>query len=247
MLRKFGKFLAVGLPNLSLVALLVVLIRLNLDPLALVLLIVSKWQILLVAPRAWWRNLRVSGYEMIVSLSALSALVLFNNDWKIQGTIGVLYWLWLVFLKPKSGEYWVALQASVCQFSGLGILFLLGRTLPEAFVLILAGIIALTAADHFLSVHNDPARGILAGVWALMVVQVSWLLWRWLIVYTLFDGRVLLPQAPIIISSLAYVIGNIYLAHSQKKLRKKILVEYLAIGAAVIAVLLIGTNWDTSL
>ena len=111
----------------------------------------------------------------------------------------------------------------------------------------MAWLVAVIAADHFLHAHQEPARRVLTLVWGLIVLQISWLLWHWLIVYSLFNGRILIPQAPLVISILGYSLGSIYLDHTQKKLRKRRLAEYLLMGFVLLGVIIVGTKWDTRL
>ena len=240
-------FFTQWLPNLVLVAALVVLIRFNLSLLAFGLIILSKWQLLIGGPKAWIGNIRDAGCDLIVALSAVSLLVLFNGDLQVQLVIAVLYLGWLIVIEHMQGTIGLAIQAGVCQLAGLSILFLLGRTLPEIVMIGLAWVVALTAADHFLSGQADPARGITALAWGLIVAEISWLLWRWLIVYSLFNGRILVPQAPLVITILGYSLGAMYIDHNNHKLRKVRLFEYLLVCLGLIAVIIFGTNWDTRL
>lgn len=243
----FGRLFSFWIPNIALVVGLVVLIRYNLTPLAFALLVISKWQLLLGSPKLWARNIRASGCELIVSFSALIGLVLFSDDHFVQVGVAIAYAIWLLIIKPLTGPAWVALQAGICQLVGLSIIFLLGRAMPQAAVIGLSWLVSVTAADHFLSAHKEPAHTMLMLMWGLIATEMSWLLWHWLIVYSLLNGRVLVPQAPLIISILGYSIGSIYLDHIQKKLRKRNLFEYVIIGAFLLAIIIVGTKWDTRL
>lgn len=233
------------LPNLALVAGLVLLVRNNLAPLAFGLLVLSKWQILLGGRKVWLRNIRDNGCDLVVAVSAIAALILFTSDPNLQIVIASLYALWLIVLKPLSGSVWVGIQAAICQFSGLSMLFLLGRTMPEFVVILLAWVIGLVSADHLLSPHHDPARPLIAAVWGLIVAELSWLLWRWLVLYSLFNGRLLVPQAPLIITIVGYGLGSMYIDHAAKRLRKRRLWEYLAIILVLLVIIVVGTDWDT--
>lgn len=232
-------------PNIVLVAGLVLLIRNNLALLAFALLVLSKWQVLLGGPKLWLRNLRDNGCDLIVALSAIAGLILFNGDKNVQVAVAIAYAVWLVAIKPRSGHIWVALQAGICQLVGLSVLFLLGRTIPEAAVYIGAWVVAVISADHLLSSHKDPSAGLIASVWGLIVVQLTWVLWRWLLLYSLFNDRVLVPQAPLILTVLGYGLAAMYLDHSAKRLRKLRLAEYIAITLILLIVIIVGTNWNT--
>ncbi|MBI4100860.1 hypothetical protein HY441_00095 [Candidatus Microgenomates bacterium] len=235
------------LPNAVLVAGVVVLIQANLELLAAALILVSKWQILRGGRKLWLRNLRDNACDLVVAASSLTLLMLLVNDLVVQLVVAGLYLLWLIAIKPLTGHVGVAVQAAVCQFVGLTVLFLLGRTLPQAAVIGLAWLVALVAADHLLAAHHERAHAILMLGWALIVAQASWLFWHWLIVYSFWHNRLLLPQAPIVISLAGYIFGNMYLDHSQSKLRKSRLVEYVVLFFGLAAAIIIGTQWDTRL
>lgn len=234
------------LPNVALVIALVLLIRNDLAPLAFLFLVLSKWQILLGGPKLWLRNTRDNGCDLIVALSTIIGLILFGSDPAIQIAIAVGYALWLIILKPLSGPVWVALQAGICQLVGLSVVFLLGRSFSgaELAVIALAWLVAVVSADHLLSPHKDPSAALITAVWGLIVAELSWILWRWLILYSLLDARILIPQAALIVTVLGYGVGAMYIDHAAKRLRKRRLVEYILISFSLLAVIIIGTNWN---
>ena len=234
------------LPNIGLVIALVLLIRSGLAPLAFALLVLSKWQILLGGHKIWLRSIRDNACDLVVALSTIIGLILFGNDPTIQVVIAVFYALWLVVLKPQKGTAWVALQAGVCQLVGLSVVYLLGRSFvgSEIAVVFAAWLVAMISADHLLNPHKDPSSGLITAVWGLIVAELSWILWRWLVLYSLFDARVLVPQAALVITVLGYGFGAMYLDHAAKRLRKRRLAEYLLISFALLAIIVIGTNWN---
>lgn len=246
-MQKAREFIFHTMPNLILVIGLVLLIQFDLSPLAFALLAISKWQLLLGGPRAWIRNFRDNGCDLVVALSAVSAMVLFNDDLVLQSVVAISYGGWLFFLEPLKSKPGIALQAGICQASGLTMLFLLGRSIPELLVIGGSWIVALVAAEHFLSPYEDVSSSIITLGWGLLVAEFSWLMWRWLIVYSLFNGRVLLPQAPLVITIVGYVLGGMYLDHRNRKLKKRRLLEYVLISFGLLLVIIFGTKWDTRL
>ena len=245
---KFGKKLfTVWLPNLGLVIGLVLLIRTGLGLAAFGLLAVSKWQILRGGRKLWLRNLRDGALDVVVGTAAAGLMVIFNHDVFAQLTTATIYYLWLAALKPLTGHISVAVQSGFCQLIGLWVIFLLARRIPAAGVVILAWVVAGVSADHLLAATRERTHAIITLVWALLVAEASWLFWHWLIVYSFFDHRLLVPQAPLVISLVGYIFGSMYLDHTRAKLGKRRLVEYVVLGFGLCAVIIFGSQWDTRL
>lgn len=240
-------FLTHWIPNLVLVAGLVFLIQIGLPLLAFLLIAISKWQILRGGRKIWLHNLRDNACDLVVAFSSVALMVLFNDELWLQLLVGVSYYVWLVLIKPRSTPLWMALQAGICQLSGLSVVFLLGRSMPELAVLALAWLVGVVAADHLLIAHQEPAHNIIAFAWGLVVAEFSWLFWRWLIFYALLEEQVLIPQAALVITIFGYTFANIYLDHSRKRLGKVRLAEYVLLCAGLFAAIIIGTQWDTRL
>ncbi|MBI3984197.1 hypothetical protein HY346_02765 [Candidatus Microgenomates bacterium] len=247
-LRSWLRHLLVNwLPNLVLVLALVVLVQADLILLAFGLILVSKWQMLRGGWRLWLRNLRDNACDLTVAVSSVVLLITLNHDLPLQLGVAVVYLLWLILIKPLTGHAGVAIQSMFCQFEGLLLIFLLGRQLPVAGLVALAWVVGLVAADHLLSAYHERAHMVIALAWALVVAQASWLFWNWLIVYSFWDGRLLIPQGPVIISLIGYIFGSMYLDHMQTKLGKRRLFEYVMLFFVICLVLIVGTQWDTRL
>src|SRR5688572_29375742 len=118
------------LPNLVLVVAIVLLIRFNLAPLAFGLLLISKWQLFVGGPKTWLSNIRDNSCDIIVAISSVTALALFNGDLVLQLSVAVGYGMWLLVIESLTSSAGIALQAGICQTIGLTVLFLLGRALP---------------------------------------------------------------------------------------------------------------------
>lgn len=233
------------LPNLVLVAGLVAAIKVGLPALAIGLVLVSKWQVLRGGSKIWLHNLRAQACDLVVALSSLTLLILTRDDFLLQILTATIYYIWLVIVKPRGGPIWVGVQAALCQFVGLSVIFLLGRAMPQMAVVALSWLVALVAVDHFLAAHEEPANLIVSFLWALMVAQLSWLFWRWLIIYSLLSQRILVPQAPLVITILGYTFGNIYLDHARRRLGKVRLAEYILLCFGLFVAIIFGTQWST--
>src|SRR5688572_4621946 len=191
--KVFKRLGTIWLPNLGLVAGIALLIRVNLVLAAFGLLAISKWQIVRGGRRLWLRNLRDGALDIVVGLAAVSLIVILRYDLVAQIVVASAYYLWLAVLKPSHGHISVALQSAFCQLIGLWAIFLLARLLPAAIVVLLSWVVALVTADHLLVAHPERAHLIITLTWALLVAEASWLFWHWSIVYTFFNGRLLIP------------------------------------------------------
>lgn len=235
------------LPNLVLVAAVVVLIRARLVPFAVAAIVISKWQVFRAKPKVWPRSIRDNACDLVVATSAITLIWLASADLVLQIAVAGAYYLWLIVIKPLKTHVGIALQSAVCQFAALLVVFLLGRSLPAAAVVALAWLTGLIAADHLLTAFHERAHGIISLAWALLTAEAAWLFWNWLIVYSFFNHRLLLPQAPLVMSMAGYIFGSMYLDHSQTKLGKRRLFEYVVLFAGLTAILIFGTKWDTRL
>lgn len=222
------------------------LILADLVPLALLLVVLSKWQVLLGGWRQWWGNLKSNACDIIVGLSFV-ALISLPEVLYVQLGLAAFYLLWLLAIKPQSSPAWVGIQALICQFLGLSVIFLFARVIPSVAVLAGAWAVAYIAAWHFLSTDEEVAWSLLVVVWALLVAELSWLLNHWLITYSLLEGQLLLPQASVIITVVAYCVGRIYLDHRNKRLGKRRLVEYILVCFVLLAIIIAGTPWDVGI
>lgn len=241
------RFITHWIPNLILVAGLVFLIQRGLPTLAFLLIAISKWQVWRGGHKIWLNNLRHNACDLVVAISSVALIIMFEGDLWLQTGIAATYYIWLVLIKPRSGPVGMAVQAGWCQFIGLLAIFLPGRDMPELAVIGLSWLVAMIAADHFLVAHQEPARSLLTLCWGLLAAQFSWLLWRWLIVYGLLGDRLLLPQAVLVITIFGYTFANIYLDHARRRLSKIRLAEYVLLCVGLFIAVIIGTQWDTRL
>jgi len=112
---------------------------------------------------------------------------------------------------------------------------------------------ALTWAGAYLSVYGTLARrgeraaGVLAATWALVCLEVAWVLGLWLFTYTTAGGYGLVPQPALVLSALAYCFGSIYMSQRQGALSRARLTEYLLIGLIMIVIVAVGTSWRGSI
>ena len=100
-----------------------VLIRLNLVPLAIILVILSKWRIFSVRPRYWLPLIRANAVDLIVGISTI-VLMVNTSSALIQLIWAVAYAMWLVLIKPSSSVFGISMQAFVAFLYGLVAVYL---------------------------------------------------------------------------------------------------------------------------
>jgi hypothetical protein len=242
-MKLLHKFLHTSLPNIALVVGVFLLVRVELLTLAFVLFAVSKWQVLLGGRRLWLLNLRDHACDIIVGVSIITAMALVAPDTALQLTLAVLFAGWLMIIKPLENVVGIGAQALMCQFAGISVLFLVASDLPQIFVILASWFVSVIAINHFLTIFQRPERVVLAFSWGLLVAQTSWLASRWLITYSFFDGRLVIPQISLIVTIMGYAVGSIYKDHAERSLQKTRLVEYVILSVALLLVVIIGTDW----
>lgn len=95
-----------------------------------------------------------------------------------------------------------------------------------------------------LSEIGERAAKALAAAWALVVAQLAWVFSLWLVNYVYAGGRLIVPQAAIVMTALGYCFGGIYFAHRQNSLSWGRLMEYLLIGLSLMVIVIAGTKWS---
>lgn len=121
------------------------------------------------------------------------------------------------------------------------------HSLPEWLVMALVWAGAYLSVYAFLVRRGERAAAVMAATWALVAAEVSWALLLWLFMYTLPGGYLIVPQATVVLTALAYCFGNIYASQRQGSLSRGRLTEYLLIGLILIAIVITGTPWRGSI
>jgi len=219
----------------------------NLVPAALLLVLLGKWRIFAVQPRHWLANLRTNTPDLIVGLSFLTFMVKSTTDVGLA-LAAVLYAGWLLFIKPSSSTLMVGLQAMLSQLLGLTALFWYADNISETILVLASWLIAVLSARHFLSAFEEPLSRIMSLVWGLFVAQLTWLLNRWLIVYTILENRnIIVPQIVLIVGAISYMVASLYYLYHQQNLRKQYIRRYLAYTWIILIIIIIFSDWSAEL
>jgi hypothetical protein len=162
--------------------------------------------------------------------------------------LGYAVWRWWWLGQPNwaAGSLGNLLGVQIVVFEALFLMAAEWRGesgVPEWLVLLLVWICAYLPLYSVLVQRGERAAGVMAATWALVATEISWVLLRWLFVYTVSGGYLLVPQPALILSALGYCYGSIYVSQRQGKLSRARLTEYVLIALVLIAVVTTGTPW----
>lgn len=223
--------LLIALPAISFA-----LVKLGFAEIALALVIISKWRMFAVRPRFWPANVRANSIDMMVGF----ALVLFmaqTGVLALQVVWTVIYAVWLVYIKPKSSQVAVMLQAFIGQLLSLSALYLVGADSPKFVLVLLTSLICFWSARHFFDAFDEPYTRMLSYIWGYFGASIAWLLSHWLLFYSV------LAQSTLILSVIGYGLALMYYFDHTSKLGKGVRRQFLFIMIAAVLVLLVFSDW----
>lgn len=163
-----------------------------------------------------------------------------------QLTLAIFYAAFSMLLWQTRGARLVPLVAGVNQLLAVSAIFLATAFWhwPDSVMLAVLWLTSFANAWWFLESTKQKATQILAATWGLVVAELGWILYIWQVNYDIGSGYIIIPQAAIIIGGVGYCFVSILSAHSQKRLSRSRLIEYVAIGAALLAIVIAGTRWN---
>jgi hypothetical protein len=235
---------ATGFANIFHILLLVtlpiavfILVRLEFAPLALIMVILSKWRMFAVRPRFWAANIRANSIDIIVGVAVV--LFMSNNPDSIlfQLLIAIGYGFWLIVIKPRSSLLFTSLQAGIGQFVGLMALYLTWSSGPLLGLTFITGLICFLSARHFFDSFNEPYARLLAYTWGYFGAAIAWLLGHWL----LFVQDISLPA--LLLSVLGYGMAALYYLDHHSRLNKDLKRQFIFVMIAVVLVVLTFSDW----
>lgn len=227
--------------NALLPALLFIFVRIEVEQIAVALILISKWRMLAVRPRHWWPNVRANAVDLIVGLSFLTFMInSYSASWQLIWAVA--YAAWLLLLKPRSDMLSISLQAIVGQLCGLMALFL-GWGDASLYVLVIAsGLICYVAARHFFTNFEEPYTSMFAHTWGYFAAALVWLLGHWLRYYP--DPRSgPLAQPTLLLTVIGYGLAALYYLDQNDRLSVNIRRQFIFIMVAIVTVVLIFSGW----
>jgi hypothetical protein len=218
--------------------LVLVLVRIDLAPAAMALILLSKWRMLAVKPRFWLAHIRTNAVDIITSLSFLVFMTETNSfAWQIGFT--VLFIIWLTVIKPMTGSFMIGVQALIGFTLGLTALFIIGGEYPLIALVISTGFVAYTAAHHFLDAFEEKYARLLSYVWGWFSASLVWVLGHWLLYYA--DG--LVAQPVMLLVSIGFGLAALYYLDHKDRLTNSIGRQFIFIMVAITVIILTFSDW----
>lgn len=223
--------------NAMLPVVVLLLVRIDLTPAAVAIVLLAKWRMFAVKPRYWIPNVRSNLVDILVSLSVVSFIA--GSDQLTTQLIWTgLYILWLVWLKPKSKPIPVMAQALIAQALSLVAFY---ATFPEFSLLsgvVVVWIICYASARHFFGAFEEPLIRIMTNLWAWFGAVMAWVLGHWVIDY------LTLPQIALILTILGYGIAFMYFLQANEKLTATLKRQLIGVMTIVVLIIVVFSDWQ---
>ena len=228
----FHIFLVALLP-----ALVFVLVRIKLAPLAALVILISKWRMFAVRPRYWFANIRANAVDLTIGLSVLIFMTNTNSSaWQLVWA--VVYGVWLTLIKPGSSIWMISLQAAIGQLFGLTALFM-GLGGASAWVLVVgAWAVCYLSARHFFSAFDETHGSLLAHLWGYFAAALTWVLSHWLLFYGL------VAQPTLLLTVLGFSLATLYYLDQTDRLSVFLRRQFILIMIMVVVVVIAFSGWS---
>ena len=226
--------------NVALVLLILACIiePIALPPLAVVLLLLSKWRMFAVKPRHWLTNIKANLVDIGVGLSVI-IFMSGTSHFTTQLIWAVLFGIWLLFIKPRSSTGMVMIQAMTAQALTLIALFGTYSSSPILMLVVITWLICYSAARHFFSVFEGTDGRLLAHIWGLFGAELAWVLSHWLLSYGI------LPQIALLITVVGYSMAVSYYIHiARGGLKDTLRNQFVIVTIVIIVVVALFSQWQ---
>lgn len=231
----FAHVAHVGLAALLPIA-VYVLVRIELEQAALVVILLSKWRMLAVQPRHWWPHIRVNAVDIIVGLSILTFMISVDAvAWQLLWT--AIYMVWLIFIKPRNNVFFVSLQAFIGHLFGLTAFYIFWKDAPLLGLVLGTWFVCYLSARHFFMSYEEPYTPLFAHFWGYFAAALTWILGHYLLFFHVFAQPILL------LTVIGYGLGALYYLHQKDKLTTLLRREFIFVIVATILIIIIQADW----
>lgn len=213
-----------------------VFVRINLEPIAVALVLMSKWRVLAVRPRHWMAYIRANAVDLVVGISIVIFMAETNvMAWQLVWT--AVYAVWLLLIKPAASLLGISFQASIAQLFGLMALYLQWGGSPTAALVLGTWVVTYVSARHFFSAFDEPYTRFLSDAWAFFAASLAWVLSHWLLFYGVVS------QPTLLLTILGYGLGAMYYLEQNDRLGKLARRQFIFIMIAIVVVILVFSDW----
>lgn len=214
-----------------------VLVRLEFVIIAMVVVLLSKWRMFAVKIRHWPQNIRANAVDIFVALSLIVFMSLASVQMH-QVLWVVLYGVWLLFIKPRSSELWIGLQALIAQTLTLVAMFLIWNESSETLLVLGVWTVTYLCARHFLSAFDESMSRASAYLWAFFASSLTWLTAHWLLYYKVIS------QPALMITVIGYGMASLYYLQHTDRLSKGIRRQFVILMITIVMFILVFSDWS---
>lgn len=222
--------------NALIPALIYVLVRIGMEPVAASLVLLAKWRMFAVRPRYWLANLRANAVDITIGLSIV-IFMMQTNSVQIQLFWAVVYAAWLIFIKPGSSTFMTSIQAFTGQLFGLMAIFLAWPEAPLAGLIVLIWLVTYTSARHFFTSFEEAYTSLYAHTWGYFAAAMTWVLGHWLLFYQM------VAQPTLLLTVLGFGLAALYYLEQTDRLSTLLRRQFLFIMIAIVVVVLVFSDW----
>lgn len=231
--------------NVALAIAVLIIVRTVESPVpAFILILISKWRVFAVRPRYWVANIQANFVDFIVSISVVvlmySAAVSSTHILALQIIIVALYIAWLVYLKPRSSKRAVVAQAWTALIVGTIAIFISSYNWPIELVVISMALVGYVIARHALTQYEEDHLQFMSLTSALVMAQIGWIFYHWVIAYSLPVLEARIPQIAIIVAVFYFTLYKVYDSYKRHgRIEPADVVMPVLFSVGIIAVLLL--------
>lgn len=224
---------------LALLILAIIVEPISLPAASVAILLLSKWRMLAVKPRHWLANVRANLVDISVGLAAI-AFMSGTGSLITQLSWVAVYSAWLIFLKPRSDTFSIALQAMISQTLALIAFYGSFSSSSIITVVLVTWLICYCSARHFFNGFEDDSARIISHIWALFGAELAWVLAHWTLTYGF------IPQIALLLTVIGYCLAVCYYLHSLSRLKVTVRNQFIFVTLLVIIVVALFSEWQYS-
>lgn len=229
--------------NAVLAAMVVLVVDLFDSPwIGLAVIAISKWRIFAVKIRFWWANLIANLTDILVGISYVLLVYYIGYDQlAYQVGLAALYLIWLLIIKPGTSPNKVMAQSLIAMFLVNLNLSLFGHGWSILLFLIAELFIAYNIMGHYLKNADFEIKyaRLMSGVWALIMMELAWIYWHWMIGYMFLAG-IKISQFAIVSTALTFLTYKVlfFINQETNQNRRNLQIDLVAsIGFVVVLIL----------
>lgn len=209
----------------------------------LLLVLVSKWRVFAVRRRYVLLNLKSNLVDLIVGFSVvLLSYYAGSTLLPVDFLLMIIYVVWLLFVKPLSGETANLVQSLVAVFLGISATTIMSAGLDAVVGVLLAFLVGYAASRHVLAQTSGRDFTLTTFVCGLIFAETAWLCHFWAIIYTFGESGIRIPQVALILTIFAFVYNYARQAmiRYQDDFRFRDILEPVLFGGILIGVIVLG-------